>query len=78
MSKKHRLVLFIVFCSGVGVVLGGTASQAQSDHCLQTAVPTLDCLTQPPATKILEGMSTGLVAGTGAGIGATWRMWRQD
>jgi len=60
------------------VVLGGTASQAQSDQCLQTAAPTLDCLTQSPTTKILEGMSTGLVAGTGAGIGATWRMWRQD
>lgn len=76
--KSKRLLLLIVFCSAAGVVLGGTASWAQSKQCLQAETVTNECLTQNPFTKTLQGMSTGLIAGAGAAIGAAWQLRHED
>lgn len=76
--KINRFLLYIVACSAVGVVLGGTASWAESSQCLQAENVTSDCLTQDPVLKTIQGMSTGLIAGAGAAIGATWQMNREE
>lgn len=76
--KTNRLILLIVTCSAVGVVLGGTASQAQINQCQTTTALTDECLTQDPLYKTLEGMSVGLFAGAGAALGATWQIWQKD
>lgn len=76
--KINRSVLFIVACSAVGVILGGTASWADSSRCLQAETPTSTCLTQDPTVKTVEGMSSGLVAGAGAALGATFHLNRKD
>lgn len=67
----------ILICGGVGVVLGGTASWAESNRCLQAEVVTNECLTQNPAAKTIEGMAAGMVAGASAALGAAWQSRRQ-
>lgn len=69
-KKSHPFLIMAVACSAAGVVLGGTASWAESNLCVQDAAPSTECLTKPPLVKTLEGMSVGLVAGLGAAIGA--------
>jgi hypothetical protein len=76
--KNNRLFILIVACSAAGVVLGGTASWAESNQCLLAENPTSQCLTQDPVLNTLEGMSTGLVAGAAAALGATWQMKHKD
>ncbi|MBH8552128.1 hypothetical protein I8751_07035 [Nostocaceae cyanobacterium CENA357] len=76
--KTKRLLLLVVFCSVAGVVLGGTASWAQSNLCLQDTKVTSDCLTQDPIQKTIQGMGTGLVAGAGAACGAAWNARHED
>ncbi len=74
--KKHRSFLLILLCSTAGVIVGGTASWAESSQCLQAKVLTNQCLTQEPIVKTLEGMATGMIAGVGAGAGAAWNARR--
>lgn len=76
-GKTKRLLLLVVCCSAAGVVLGGTASWAESNRCLQDSNITSECLNQNPVIKTLQGMSTGLIAGAGAAFGAAWQL-RQD
>ncbi len=76
--KTKRLLLLIVSCSATGVILGGTASWAESNQCLQAKTVTSECLTQDPRLKTLEGMSTGLIAGAGAALGAAWQLKHED
>lgn len=76
--KNKRLLLLVVSCSAAGVVLGGTASWAESNQCMQASNITSDCLTQSPVTKTLQGMSTGLIAGAGAAFGAAWQLRHED
>ncbi|MBD2184090.1 MULTISPECIES: hypothetical protein [Aerosakkonema] len=76
--KFNRFFLYIVACSAIGVVLGGTASWAESNQCWQAETPTSQCLTQDPVLKTIQGMSTGLIAGAGAAIAATWQMNREE
>lgn len=76
--KTKRLLLLVVSCSAAGVVLGGTASWAESNQCMQASNITSDCLTQSPVTKTLQGMSTGLIAGAGAAFGAAWQLRHED
>lgn len=76
--KTKRLLLLVVSCSAAGVVLGGTASWAESNQCLQATNVTSECLTQSPAIKTLQGMSTGLIAGAGAAFGAAWQLRHED
>jgi hypothetical protein len=74
--KISRLCLLIVSCSAVGLVLGGTAAQAELNQCLGVATPTDECLLQDPMVKTVEGMGMGLLAGVGASVGAVWQIWQ--
>jgi hypothetical protein len=76
--KTKRLLLLVVFCSLTGVILGGTASWAESNLCLEAKTVTSDCLTQDPIQKTIQGMSTGLVAGAGAAFGVAWQLRQKD
>jgi len=76
--KTKRLWLLVVSCSATGVVLGGTASWAESNQCLQARIVTNECLTQEPLTNTIQGMSTGLIAGAGAAFGAAWQLRHED
>lgn len=77
-KKTRRLLLLVVSCSITGVILGGTASWAESNMCLQDSKVTSDCLTQDPIEKTIQGMSTGLLAGAGAAFGAAWQLRHED
>lgn len=76
--KGKRLLLLIVSCSATGVILGGTSSWAKSSNCLQATTVTSECLTQEPVTNTIQGMSTGLIAGAGAAIGAASQLRHED
>ncbi|RCJ25708.1 hypothetical protein A6S26_15325 [Nostoc sp. ATCC 43529] len=76
--KTRRLLLLVVSCSITGVILGGTASWAESNMCLQDSKVTSDCLTQDPIEKTIQGMSTGLLAGAGAAFGAAWQLRHEN
>ncbi|MBD2679422.1 MULTISPECIES: hypothetical protein [Nostoc] len=76
--KTQRLLLLVVSCSITGVILGGTASWAESNLCLQDNKVTSDCVTQDPIEKTIQGMSTGLLAGAGAAFGAAWQLRHED
>jgi hypothetical protein len=71
--NKQRFTLLVLLCSATGVIVGGTASWADSNQCLQEKVVTNQCLTQDPIVKTIEGMTTGLVAGAGAAVSAAWQ-----
>lgn len=76
--KTKRLWLLVISCSATGVVLGGSASWAESRQCLQAHKVTSECLTQEPVAETLQGMSTGLIAGAGAAAGAAWQLRHED
>ncbi len=76
--KTNRLLLLVVSCSVTGVILGGTASWAESNICLQAPQLTNDCLIQSQTEKTIQGMSTGLLAGAGAAFGVAWNLSRQN
>ncbi|BAZ80984.1 hypothetical protein PN497_23145 [Sphaerospermopsis kisseleviana CS-549] len=72
--KTKRLLLLVVSCSLSGVILGGTASWAESKMCMRADTITSECITQNPVEKTIQGMSTGLLAGAGAAFGAAWNL----
>jgi hypothetical protein len=76
--KTKRLLLLVVSCSLTGVILGGTASWAESKQCLNSSTVTSECLIQSPVTKTIQGMSTGLLAGAFAAFGAAWQIRHHD
>lgn len=76
--KINRFMILIVTCSAAGVVLGGTASWAETNQCLYAETPTSACVTRDPVINTLQGMSTGLVAGVAAAFGATWQIKHED
>lgn len=76
--KTKRFLLLVISCSAAGVVLGGTASWAESNQCMQANNITSECLIQDPIIKTLQGMSTGLIAGAGAAFGAAWHLRHED
>ncbi|MBD2012567.1 hypothetical protein H6F96_00865 [Microcoleus sp. FACHB-53] len=75
--KNKRFLILIATCSVAGVILGGTASWASTNQCLQAEHLTSECLTQDPVTKTVQGMSVGLLAGAGAAVGAAFQVKRQ-
>lgn len=75
--KNQRLALLVVSCSAAGVILGGSASWAESNQCWHSNAVTNDCLTQDPVVKTMQGMSTGLIAGVVAAGAAVWQI-KQD
>ena len=66
--KNKRLALLVISCSAVGVILGGSASLAESNQCWESQEVTNDCLTTEPLVKTMQGMSTGLIAGFSAAV----------
>ncbi len=76
--KNCRFIIYIVACSTIGVLVGGTAYSAELNRCLDDAAPTTQCLTQDPVLKTLEGMTFGLIAGAGAAVGSTWQIWQKN
>jgi len=72
--KTKRLALLVISCSAAGVILGGSASWADSEQCWQSKEVTNDCLTQEPLIKTMQGMSTGLIAGLTAAVAAAWQI----
>lgn len=72
--KTSRLCFFVTTCSLAGVVLGGTASQAEITQCRTADIPANSCLTKEPTLRTIEGMSMGLVAGAGAAAGAIFQI----
>lgn len=73
-KNSNRFLFLVLACSAAGVVLGGSASWAESNQCLQADTPSSQCLTQDPTTKTLEGMIAGMLAGTGASLGIAFQM----
>jgi len=76
--KTNRLMLLIVACSAAGVVVGGTSNWVDSHQCLKKQAPTMECLTQDPLVKTIDGMSIGLIAGAGAALGATMQLKEEE
>ncbi len=72
--KTKRLALLVISCSAVGVILGGSASLADSNQCWAAKEVTNDCLTTEPLIKTMQGMSTGLIAGFTAAVVAAWQI----
>jgi hypothetical protein len=77
-KKQGSFLLLVVLCSAAGVIVGGTASWAESNQCLQAEVLTEQCLVKDPTSRTFEGMATGLIAGAGAAIGAAWNAKREN
>jgi len=77
-KKQPPVWIVVLVCSATGVVLGGSASWAESSQCLQDKVVTNQCLTQDPVRKTGEGMLAGMLAGAGGAIGATWSQRKRD
>lgn len=71
-----RFGIVIVSCGAVGIILGGTNSQAAMTDCLAAKTVTNECLMQNPLQKQIEGMSLGMFVGVGAAVGATWQQQR--
>lgn len=76
--KTNRLLLLICACSASGVVVGGVSNWVDSQQCLKAKTPTIECVSQNPISKTIQGMSIGLLAGAGAALGATFQLKRQE
>ena len=72
--KNKRLALLVISCSAVGVILGGSASWADSNQCWEFKDVTNNCITTEPIARTMQGMSTGLIAGFVAAVAATWQI----
>lgn len=77
-KKQPPVWIVVLVCSAAGVVLGGSASWAESNQCLQDQVVTNKCLTQDPVRKMGEGMIAGMLSGAGAAVGATWSQRKRE
>lgn len=71
--KNQRFLLLVLLCSATGVIVGGTASWAESNQCMQANIVTDQCLKQSPIANTVEGMATGLIAGAGAAVSVAWQ-----
>ncbi len=76
--KLNRFIFVFVACSAAGVVVGGASNWMESHQCLQADTPTVECLTQDPLIKTMQGMGSGLLAGAGAALGVTWQLKQQE
>ncbi|MDX2228682.1 MAG: hypothetical protein NW220_03530 [Leptolyngbyaceae cyanobacterium bins.349] len=72
-SKDHRLLFIIIFCAVSGAILNSSAAWAESTTCWQAENPSLQCLNKPPVISAIEGGMMGIMAGTGAALGAVWK-----
>jgi hypothetical protein len=75
--KTDRRLLFIIsFCAISGAILNSSTAWAESTNCLQSQNPTLECVKKTPMMSAIEGGVMGIMAGTGAALGATWQRRR--
>ena len=74
-SKDYRLVFIILFCAIAGAILNSSAAWAESVRCSQAENPTLQCLNKTPLMSAIEGGAMGIMAGTGAALGAVWKQF---
>jgi len=72
--NNHRFFLLMAACSVTGIALGGISGREEFHRCQSASIPSEECLMQEPTAKIVEGMSAGLIAGTGAAIAISWRL----
>ncbi|MBW4516269.1 MAG: hypothetical protein KME11_13730 [Timaviella obliquedivisa GSE-PSE-MK23-08B] len=78
MTTTQRLFFLIATCSLLGLGLSAVSSQAEVPQCFATDHPTDDCFNQAPGLKVLEGVGQGLLAGTLAAIGASWKVLKEN
>jgi hypothetical protein len=76
--KLNRFIFLFVACSAAGVVVGGVSNWIDTHQCLHAEPPTVECLTQDPPLKTMQGMGSGLLAGAGAALGVTWQLKQQQ
>jgi hypothetical protein len=76
MTNSQRLFFLIATCSVLGLGLGAVNSRIASDRCATR--PTDACLTQDSGLSLLAGMGQGLVVGTFAAIGASWKALQRE
>jgi len=69
-SKDHRLLFIVIFCAVSGAILNSSTAWAESTNCWNAENPSMQCLSKPPAVSAIEGGAMGLMAGTGAALGA--------
>jgi hypothetical protein len=71
-TNSQRLFFLIATCSVLGLGVGAVNGRIESDRC--STRPTDACLTQDSGLRMLAGMGQGLVVGTFAAIGASWKV----
>jgi hypothetical protein len=71
--KDRRLLFILLFCAVSGAILNGSAGWAQTIQCQQSDAPTAQCISKPAVVGAIEGGVMGVLAGTGAALGAVGR-----
>lgn len=69
-SKDQRLVFLVVFCAIAGAILNSSTAWAESISCQKAENPSMQCLRKSPRVSAIEGGLMGMMAGTGAALGA--------
>ncbi|MGG6297501.1 hypothetical protein ACQ4M4_24160 [Leptolyngbya sp. AN02str] len=74
-KQEFRFLLLFAVCAVSGVVLNSSAALAENTKCVESDHPTYECVTKSPTQAAIEGGIMGLVAGSGAAVGAVWRQF---
>ncbi|MDX2240453.1 MAG: hypothetical protein NW224_07210 [Leptolyngbyaceae cyanobacterium bins.302] len=74
-KKDHRLLFIISFCAISGAILNSSTAWAESTNCLQSENPPAQCVRKSPMMSAIEGGVMGVMAGTGAALGAVLRRY---
>lgn len=69
-QKDNRLLFLILFCAAAGAILNSSTAWAESVNCQQAENPTMQCIRKTPTVSAIEGGIMGVMAGTGAALGA--------
>lgn len=70
--KLQQSHLLLSICSAIGLLMGGSIAQAESQRCLEADELLPQCF-RSPQTRTIEGMASGVVAGGGAAVGVLSR-----
>jgi len=69
-KQDNRLLFIIIFCAVSGAILNSSTAWAETINCQQAENPTTQCIRKTPVTSAIEGGLMGIMAGTGAALGA--------